>query len=116
VSLCSVVSSKLAPGFKGTIEAAQIESMVDIDTLTSVIQGEHLVENIVRILGGAMSPEERAVMDILSVGKEGEATDLALASLEEDGLIVSQEGGTEIQGALLAGVAAAVAEGSIKIS
>jgi hypothetical protein len=116
VSLCAVMASKLKPDFKGVIEAEALESLVDLEAMTSFPQGESLVENMVRILAGAMSPEERLVMEVLSTGKEGAASETALAALDEDGFIVSSDEGTEIQGVLLGYVAAAVAEGAIKVS
>ena len=79
-------------------------------------EGRAVVETYLRILVTAMNAEERTVMEMLSAGKEGEATEDAVARLEASGWIVSSDEGSAINGDLMEGIARAVAEGIIKVS
>lgn len=115
-SLCAIAASRLAPGFKGEIAPDAIDALLDLDVLSASGEGRAVVETYLRILVTAMSPEERAVMEMLSAGKEGEATEDALTRLEAAGWVVTTEEGSAINGDLMDGIARAVAEGVIKVS
>jgi len=115
-TLCSMVASKLAPGFTGTIGPEKVDEQLSLDALGESEEGAVLVETYLRILVTAMNPEERTVMELLSAGKEGEATEDALARLEEAGWIANTEEGSDITSGLMEGIAAAMAEGTIKVS
>ena len=117
-SLCAVLTSKLPKDFKGTITAAQIDELVNLDTLGESDEGRALLDNHLRILVTAMSAEERTVMELLSAGKDGEATEDALNRLQEAGFVVQGEEGEAfaINGALIEFVSRAIVEGVIRVS
>ncbi len=115
-TLCHVVAARLKPGFSGTIGPAQVEEVLSLDVLAENEEGQKLIDNYLRILMTAMNAEERTVMELLSAGKEGEATEDALKRLEAAGWIAPADDGYAINGALMEGIARAVAEGEIKVS
>jgi subtilisin family serine protease len=83
-------------------------------TLTH-LEGRALIDNHLRILITAMSAEERTVMELLSAGKEGEATEDALARLQEAGFVLEAEEGFAVNGALIEFVSRAIVEGVISV-
>jgi hypothetical protein len=115
-TLCSVLASQLPAGFTGTIAPAQVDALLDLDVLAGTDEGQALVDTYLRILVTAMTPEERTVMELLSAGKEGEATEQALAQLEAAGWIATSEEGTAITSGLMEGIAGALARGEIRVS
>lgn len=115
-TLCSMAAAKLPKGFTGTVGPAAIDELVSLDVLGESEEGAALVETYLRILVTAMNAEERTVMELLSAGKEGEATEDALARLEAAGWIANTEEGTAITSGLMEGIARALAEGDIKVS
>lgn len=116
LTLCHLAAARLPKDFKGTVAPATIDELVSLDVLGESEAGRELVETYLRILVTAMSAEERAVLEMLASGKEGEVTELALARLEEAGWIVSTDEGSAISGGLMDGIARAVAEGAIRVS
>lgn len=115
-SLCAVLTSKLPKDWKGAITAAQVDELVNLDLLGESEEGQALIDNHLRILVTAMSTEERTVMELLSAGKEGEATEDALVRLQEAGLVVANDEGYAINGALIEFVSRAIVEGVIRVS
>lgn len=115
-SLCAMVASKLPADFKGAITPAQVDELVNLDTLGESEEGQALLDNDLRILVTAMNPEERTVMELLSAGKEGDATEDALTRLQEAGIVSATDEGYAINGALLEFVSRAIVEGVIKVS
>ena len=115
-TLCSMAASKLPIGFTGTIGPQAIDELVSLDALGESEEGAALVETYLRILVTAMNAEERTVMELLSAGKEGEATEDALARLEAAGWIATTEDGTALTSGLMEGIARALVEGDIKVS
>lgn len=115
LSLCAMATSKLAKDFKGTVTAAQIDALVDLDLLGETDTGQALIDNHLRILVTAMSAEERTVMELLAAGKEGEATEDAIAHLIEAGFVVETEEGYGVSGALIEFVCRAIVEGVIAV-
>lgn len=115
-SLCAVLASKLPPDFKGAITPAQCDELVNLDLLGESDEGRALIDNLLRVLVTAMSAEERTVMELLSAGKDGEATEDALVRLQEAGIVVATDEGYAINGALLEYVSRAIVEGVIRVS
>ncbi len=115
-TLCAIAAGRLPKDFRGAIGPAQVDELVNVDLLSETEEGRELVETYLRILVTAMNPEERVVMELLSAGKEGEATEDALARLEAAGWVATTEQGTAITSGLMDGIARAVAEGEIKVS
>jgi len=113
--LAGLVAEKLKPDFQGGIGPAAIEPLYSLDALTEHEAGGALVENVLRILVTAMTPEERAVVELLATGGEGEVAEDAVASLEQAGWLSSAEG-FQLVGALFEGIARGVAEGEIRVS
>lgn len=115
LSLCSVLATGFAKDFKGSISAAQVDALVDLDLLGDNVEGRALIDNHLRILITAMSAEERTVMELLSAGKEGEATEDALARLQEAGFVLEAEEGFAVNGALIEFVSGAIVNGVISV-
>lgn len=115
-TLCHLIAARLKPDFKGSISPAQVEEVITLDVLAETEDGQKLVDNCLRVLVTAMTPEERVVMELLSAGKDGEATEDALKRLETSGWIVAADDGFAVNGALMDGITRAVAEGEIKVS
>lgn len=116
LALCALAASRLPRDFKGTVGPAQIDELVSLDVLGEAEVGQALVDNALRILVAAMTPGERTVMELLSAGKEGEASEDALARLEAAGFISATDAGYEINGALFEFLSRAIAEGVISVS
>lgn len=116
LSLCAIAASRLKPGFQGDVGPEAIEALLDLDVLSESEEGRAVVETYLRVLVTGMNAEERTVMEMLSAGKEGEATEDAVARLEAAGWVVSTEEGMAINGDLMDGIARAVADGVIKVS
>ena len=114
-TLCSIVASTLTPDFKGTITDEQVENLVTFDAVAEHEAGRELVDAYLRVLVTAMSPEERALMELLAAGGEGEVPEVALQMLQATGYVTPGEG-FMINGTLLEGLTRAVADGSIKVS
>ncbi len=114
-TLCALVASKLPPDFKGTVTDEQVESLVTFDAVAEDEAGRELVDTYLRVLVTAMSPEERALMELLAAGGEGEVPADALQMLQAVGYITEGEGFV-INGTLLEGLTRAVADGSIKVA
>lgn len=74
------------------------------------------MDNVLRIVVTAMHPEERAVLELLALGTDGEASEEAVQRLERAGLVASGDEGSAVVGVLLEGIARALAEGVIKVS
>jgi hypothetical protein len=115
-SLCAVLASRLPPEFQGPISSAQVDELVNLDVLGETDEGRALIDNQLRILVTAMSIDERTVMELLSAGKEGEATEEALTRLQEAGFVVAEEGSYAVNGALIEFVSRAIVEGAIRVS
>lgn len=115
-SLLSILTAKLPKDWKGAITPAQVDELVNLDLLGESDEGRALLDNHLRILVTAMNAEERTVMELLSAGKEGEATEDALARLLEAGWILEAEEGYAINGALIEYVSRAIVEGVIRVS
>ena len=115
-SLCALLASRLAKDWKGTVTPAQLDELVNLDVLGETDEGKALLDNHLSILVTEMSAEERTVMELLSAGKEGEATEDALVRLQEAGFVVANDDGYAINGALIEFVSRAVVEGVIKVS
>ena len=104
----------LPDDFKGEVGVDKIEPLLNLDVLTAQEEGGAVVENYLRILATAMSPGERTVIDLLAVGTEGEATEDAVALLEEAGWITTGEG-YALRGTLFEAIANGVASGEIRV-
>lgn len=115
-TLCSMAAAKLPNGFTGTIGPKAIDELVSLDVLGENEEGAALIETYLRILVTAMNAEERTVMELLSAGKEGEATEDALARLEAAGWIANTDEGSAITSGLMEGIAQALSDGDIKVS
>lgn len=113
-TLCLLAARSLADDFKGEIGVAQIEPLFTLDAWTASEEGQEVVENYLRVLATAMSPGERAVVDLLCSGGEGEATEDAVALLEEAGWITGGEG-YALRGSLFEAIATGVASGEIRV-
>jgi hypothetical protein len=116
LSLCAVAASRLAPGFKGELAPDAVDALLDLDLLGESDEGRAVIEAHLRVLAAEMNVEERTVMEMLSAGAEGEATEDAVARLEAAGWVVSSDEGMAVNGALMELIARAVAEGAIKVS
>jgi hypothetical protein len=116
ITLCAICASRLPKDFKGTVKPEQVDELISLDVLGEHEAGRALIETYLRILVTAMNAEERTVMELLSAGKEGEATEDALARLEAAGWIATVEEGMEITSGLMDGIARAVADGEIRVS
>jgi hypothetical protein len=116
LTLCAIAAARLPNDFKGSVTPAQVDELINLDVLGERDEGRELIETYLRILVTAMNPEERTVMELLSAGKEGEATEDALVRLEAAGWITTEEDGTIITSGLMDGIARAVAEGEIRVS
>lgn len=115
VSLCAVLAQGLPVDFKGSITPAQVEALFDLDTLSAVDEGKALIDNYLRTLVTALTPEERELVDVLVTGKEAEVAEDAIQRLADGGWVVDDEG-LAINGGLLEGIARAVAEGVITVA
>jgi hypothetical protein len=115
-SLCALLASRLAKDWKGTVTPAQLDELINLDVLGETDEGKALLDNHLSILVTEMSAEERTVMELLSAGKDGEATEDALVRLQEAGFVVANDGGYAINGALIEFISRAVVEGVIKVS
>ncbi len=115
-TLLHLIAVRLKPDFKGTIGPSQVEEVITLDVLAETEDGQKLVDNCLRILLTAMTPDERTVMELLSAGKEGEATEEALKRLETTGWIIAADDGYLVNGALMDGITRSVVEGEIKVS
>jgi hypothetical protein len=116
LTLCAIAAARLAPDFKGSVGPEQVDELVNLDVLGESDEGRALIETYLRILVTAMNAEERTVMELLSAGKEGEATEDALERLEAAGWIATADEGMAITSGLMEGIARAVAEGEIRVS
>lgn len=115
-SLCALLASRFPQGFKGAVTPAMLDDLVNLDVLAETEQGQAMIDTHLRLLMTEMSAEERTVMELLSAGKEGEATEDALVRLQEGGFIVAEADGYEVNGALLEFISRAIVEGAIKVS
>lgn len=115
-NLCALLASRFEKDWKGKVTPAQLDELVNLDVLGETDQGRALIENHLQILVTEMSAEERTVMELLSAGKEGEATEDALVRLQEGGFIVASDEGYDVNGALIEFISRAVVEGAIKVS
>lgn len=115
-SLCALLASKFEKDWKGTVTPAMLDALVDLEVLGETDEGKALLDNHLRILVTQMSAEERTVMELLSAGKDGEATEDALVRLQEAGFVVANDEGYAVNGALIEFVSRAVVEGVIKVS
>jgi hypothetical protein len=113
-TLCLLVARTLPDDFAGEIGVEKVEELLNLDVLTAAEEGQALVENYLRVLATAMTPGERAVIDLLAIGGEGEATADAVALLEEAGWISTGDG-YALRGALFEGIAGGVARGEIRV-
>ncbi len=113
-TLCLLAARGLADDFKGEIGVDKIEPLLNLDALVASEEGQAVVENYLRILATAMTPGERAVIDLLAVGGEGEATEDAVKLLEEAGWITAGEG-YALRGTLFEVIANGVASGEIRV-
>ena len=113
-TLCLLAARALPDDFAGEIGVEKIEPLLNLDALVAAEEGQAVVENYLRILATAMTPGERAVIDLLAVGGEGEATADAVALLEEAGWISTGEG-YALRGTLFEGIANGVASGEIRV-
>ncbi len=116
LSLCAALASRFPKDFKGAVTAAQVDELVNLDLLGESEQGQALLDDHLRVLVTAMSAEERTVMELLSAGKEGEATEDALNRLQESGFVVATDEGYAVSGALMEFVSRAIVEGVITVS
>ena len=78
-----------------------LDELVNLDVLGETDEGQALLDNHLRILMTQMSAEERTVMELLSAGKDGEATEDALVRLQEAGFVVANDEGYAVNGALI---------------
>lgn len=116
-SLCALLASRFeSKDWKGTVTPAMLDALVDLEVLGETDEGKALLDNHLRILMTQMSAEERTVMELLSAGKDGEATEDALVRLQEAGFVVANDEGYAVNGALIEFVSRAVVEGVIKVS
>ncbi|MBE2248881.1 MAG: hypothetical protein IAE78_04970 [Myxococcus sp.] len=115
LSFCALAAKKLPRGFTGEVGPDAIDALVNLDELAESDEGRALVDNALRTLVTAMSPEEKTLCELLAVGGEGEVPEDAIAALEATGL-VSQQEGYQLSGAFFAAIVSAVAEGVIKVA
>lgn len=115
-SLCAILASRLPPDFKGTIGPDKVDELVNLDLLGESEEGHALLDAHLRVLVTAMNAEERTVMELLSAGKDGEATEDALNRLQESGYVVQTDEGFAVNGALIEFVSRAIVEGVIRVS
>ncbi len=115
-SLCALLATRFEKDWKGTVTPAMLDALVDLEVLAETEEGKALLDSHLRILYTQMSAEERTVMELLSAGKEGEATEDALTRLQEAGFVVANDDGYAINGALVEFVSRAVVEGVIRVS
>lgn len=113
-TLCLLAARTLPDDFSGEVGVEKIEALLNLDVLAAQEEGGALVENYLRVLATAMSPGERAVVDLLAIGGEGEATEDAVALLEEAGWITGGEG-YALRGTLFEAIANGVASGEIRV-
>jgi hypothetical protein len=113
-TLCLLAARTLADDFSGELGVEKIEALLDLDVLTAAEEGQAVVENYLRVLATAMTPAERAVVDLLALGGEGEATEDAVVLLEEAGWILTTEG-YALRGSLFEAIANGVASGEIRV-
>jgi hypothetical protein len=111
-----LVASKLKPDFKGAITADQVAEVMTLDVIADTEEGQAVVQNALRVLVTAMTPDERQVLELIATGKEGEVPEDALGLLEEAGWVENTEEGFAITGGLFEGLVGAVAEGVIKVA
>ncbi|MFZ5444923.1 MAG: hypothetical protein ACOZQL_33345 [Myxococcota bacterium] len=116
LSLAAIFASRLPKDWKGSVPPEKIDELVDLDVLGESEAGRALLDVLLRTLVAAMNDEERIVMELLSAGKEGEATEDALARLQEAGYVVQNDEGFAINGALIEFVSRAIVEGVIRVS
>lgn len=116
LSLCALLASRWEKDWKGNVTPAQVDELVNLDVLGEHEQGQVLIDHHLRVLVTAMSAEERTVMELLSAGKDGEATEDALTRLQEAGLVVANDEGYAVNGALIEFVSRAIVEGVIRVS
>ncbi len=114
LTLCLLAAKTLADDFTGEVGVDKIEALLNLDVLTACEEGQAVVENYLRVLATAMTPGERAVVDLLGIGGEGEATADAVALLEEAGWITVGEG-YALRGTLFEAIATGVASGEIRV-
>ena len=115
-SLCALLASRLPTDWKGTVTPAQLDELVNLDVLGETDEGRAVIDDQLRTLVTEMSAEERTVMELLSAGKEGEATEEALVKLQECGFVVAADDGYAVNGALFEFISRAIVEGAIKVS
>lgn len=116
LTLCFIAAARLPKDFKGTLKPEQVDELLNLDLLGEREEGRTLIETYLRILVTAMNAEERTVMELLAAGKEGEATEDALARLEAAGWVATADEGMAITSGLMEGIARAVADGEIRVS
>jgi len=116
LSLCAMLAAKLPADFAGNIGPDQCDALVDLDVLGESEEGRGIIDNHLRILVTAMNAEERTVMELLAAEKEGEATEDALARLQEAGFVSATDEGFAVNGALVEFVTRAIVEGAIRVS
>lgn len=113
-TLCALAAGQLQPGFKGEVGPDAVEALMALDTLAESEEGRAVVDAYLRILVTAMTPDERALVELVATGAEGEAVEDAVRSLEEAGWLSTAEG-FAVNGALMQGIAQAVAQGDIAV-
>ncbi len=109
-----LVTRGLADGFKGELKAELLEPWLSLDALTEVEEGQAVVDNVLRVYSTAMTDGERAVVDLLATGAEGEVPEDAIALLERSAYLDTSNG-FALLGSLFEGIAKAVAEGEIRV-
>jgi hypothetical protein len=115
ITLAALACAKLPKGFTGSIKPEAVDALVSLDVLGETEEGQALVDNVLRVLVTAMTAEERALVELLATGGEGEVPEEAVQRLAESGW-VGQGEGLELNGGLMAGIAQAVASGDIAVS
>ncbi len=113
-TFCALAAQALEPTFKGELGPEKVEALLTLDTLAESDVGRAVVDTYLRILVTAMTPDERALVELLATGAEGDAVEDAVRSLEESGWVSTADGYT-LNGALMQGIAQAVAQGDIAV-
>lgn len=116
LTLAALFAGRLPKDFKGAVGPEKIDELVNLDVLGETDEGRALLDGLLRTLIAAMNDEERTVMELLSAGKEGEATEDALNRLQEAGYVVQSDEGFGVNGALIEFVSRAIVEGVIRVS
>lgn len=113
-TFCYLAAAARAENDLRPLDVPEIEALMSLEQLSAEPHGRAMVENCLRILTSAMTPEERQVMELLASGGEGHVRPEVVQGLERAAWL-TRTPGWRILGDLFAGLVRGVASGAIHV-